>query len=548
MRSVTKCLSANSRFVRFSVAIAAVLATASMALAGCGSKKRGGGGGVAVGPLEAAFNSASLESGVPVRMLLAVAWVESRIAPTRSSSMYVNTDDGSEVQALKGIKLSQTAFGLSAATLQLQGNPLAGDLGTQAKAYAALLAARVAELKLPRNPATAEEKSRWIWEIAQLHREGISGRRNVRVVFARELMRALNEGFIWQDNATGETLRLAKEAPELKIGDFPSDRQALLQLDTLRSDVDRAIYFPLAVPAGRRLENTPTHIQVLHCPLTLSACLDMQNATEGEDARLGAHYIIPEDDMISDRALQVARHDDVVMTTTESGQFVNVQDAIVIMLTGNSGRYVSGVRSPAIPTWLSNRQLKLMGWIIDDVCARLAEEGQVVREQCVSMKGPGSVVFRRQQGESYRWGDIADFDETIFAAYLTNPGGLQGETAFDFPGGRRQYAAGEQIPLKLLFQPRARLVEIERLVRCPDQRVVWAPLMTQPVRAVTQLQVDNTRLYDSGPNGNGDQFFRARVYGDSEAMLGWSIDRVYLQNFDKTTPVVPPKYCLRNGT
>ena len=518
----------------------------SLAALGCGTKKKQQGGGTAMGSVEASFHKASSDSGVPVRFLMAAAWVESRLSPARSSSVYVNPEDEQD-RVAKGLKLSQTAFGLSAAALQLEGHPEAEDLKVQVGAYAALLSGRVAELNLSRTPTTSEEKSRWLWEIAQLHREGLTGRRNVRVVFAKELMRALNEGFVWQDPATGETIQMSKENPALKETDFPADRQSLLQLDTLRADVDRAIYFPLVSPAGRRLENNPTRIEVVHCPLTLSACLEMQNVVEGEESRLGAHYIIPDDDLITDRALQVARHEDVVLTTATNGTFVTVQDAIVVMLVGNSGRYVNGSRVNAIPTWLGNRQLKLMGWIIDDVCTSLAAERGIDRAQCLSFGGERGVTFRRQMGESYRWGDIPDFDETIFAAYLTNAGGLQGETSIQFPAGRKQYAAGEVIPLSVLFQPRTKLVELERLVRCPDSRVVWAPLELEPVMAITQKQFELT-FYDAGPNGNGDQFIRARAYGDGQMMMGWSMDRIWVQNFSKGNSVVPVKYCLRNGT
>ena len=229
-------------------------------------------------------------------------------------------------------------------------------------------------------------------------------------------------------------------------------------------------------------------------------------------------------------------------------QLVDVyQDAMVVILVGNSGRYVQGKRIPAIPTWMTGNQLRLLGGLVNDICARLATDNKIDFNACISTGGANGVRFRNPAGEDYRWGDIPDFDETIFKAHISNGGALQDSTAFEFAGERRQFNAGQKVPLTLRFGPRAKLIEIESLVRCSDQRVVWAPEQTVQVRSLTKRTIE-VEKNDSGPNDNGDHFFRARVLGVNGEVIGWAIDRIYLTNYEKAGNVAPSKYCLRNGS
>jgi len=535
------------RSVLLGIACLAIIGALGQA---CGKKKSGSSPGPSVGPVERVFQAAASENGVPVRYLLAAAWVESRLAPARSSTPYVNPSDQTD-QVFKGLRLSQTAFGLTQEQLGIAGQENAETLSVQVGAYAALLKSRVESLRLNRSPSTPEDKFQWVWEIAQMHRDGLTGRRNVQIVFAHELIAALNQGFIWQDADTGEVVTLQKETPGLKIQDFPVDRQALFQLDTMSGQVRRAEFMHLVNPSGGgQVRNEPQRIEVIHCPLTLSACLELQTKAQGDEVHLGSHYVIPEDPREGayvDRALQVAFHDEVVSLTGTDGKFRTVQDAIVVTLVGNSGRYVQGKRIPAAPTWMGANQLRLLGGLINDVCARLATDNGVDFNACISTGGANGVRFRNPAGEDYRWGDIPDFDETIFKAHIASGGALQDATAFEFAGERRQFQAGQQINLTLRFGPRAKLIELETLVRCADQRVVWAPEATKEVISTTKRTIEVVKNY-AGPNDNGDHFFRARILGANGEVIGWAVDRVYLTNYDVTGHVAPSKYCIRNGS
>ena len=516
----------------------------------CGKKKSSSSPGPSVGPIESAFQKAAASNNLPVRFVLAAAWVESRLAPSRSSTPYVNPSDQSD-QVYKGLRLSQTAFGLTQEQLGVSGQENAETLSVQVAAYAALLKDRVSSLKLSRSPATAEEKFQWIWEMAQLHRDGLTGRRNVQIIFANELISAMNQGFVWQDSDTGEVITMQKEIPALKIQDFPVDRQALFQLDTMSGQVRRAEFLHLVNSSGGgQVRNEPQRIEIVHCPLTLSACLELQTKGQGDEVRLGSHYLIPEDPIEGgyvDRALQVALHDEVVSLTGTDGNFRTVQDAIVVTLVGNSGRYIQGKRVPAIPTWMTSNQLRLLGGLVNDICARLATDNSVDFNACISIGGANGVRFRNPAGEDYRWGDIPDFDETIFRAHIASGGALQDATAFEFGSESRRFAAGQLIPLVLRFGPRAKLIELESLVRCADQRVVWAPEQAIEVRSITKRTIEVEKNY-AGPNDNGDHFFRARVLGANGEVIGWAVDRIYLSNFAKVGNVAPSKYCLRNGS
>ena len=40
-----------------------------------------------------------------------------------------------------------------------------------------------------------------------------------------------------------------------------------------------------------------------------------------------------------------------------------------------------------------------------------------------------------------------------------------------------------------------------------------------------------TRVWDAGPNGNGTQFFRAKVYSRDQ-LIGWDMSEVYLSQYE----------------
>ncbi len=519
---------------------------------GCGKKsKGGGGGGAATGKVEDAFLTAASETDIPVRYMMAVGYLESRLAPQNATSNYVSIGHEDEPVA-RGTLLTQTAFGLTFEQLGLDPAKDQSELlETQINAYALWLRSKIdgAELALTADPVKPGDQFDWIRNLALLHRQGLDQRRNVQIVFAKELIEILNQGFVWQDPRNGEQLIFDKEEIKIDVNDdgFPKNGRNWLALGDLpdAAEIYTATYLPLATVPTSGPVNLPGRVEVIHCPLTLSACLELQTRNEESDIRLAAHYMIPQDRTIFSRVLQVAQHKEVVILTNSKGEDVPVQDAVVVMLVGNSGRSVSGARNPAIPTWFTDRQLRAMAQVVNDVCTLLSQRKNepVNRDECMSSSGDRGVKFRHQaESEEYRWGDIADFDATIFDAYIENPSGLSTEVAFEFDGDERRFEAGEGIPLTVLFDTTARTVELERLNRCPSGKVVWEPVRIDQVRAEKSVTFEEV-YHDSGPNRNGDQFFRARIYAKDGQLTGWSIDQVFLEGFEPDPAFASEKYC-----
>jgi hypothetical protein len=522
---------------------------------GCGGEKRknkpnaGGPPGT-----QGMFQSAARTYGIPSRFLLAAAYLESGITPIKSTSLYANNGNGKDGKL--GVRVGETAFGLTREKLGLpEDDGLASSLETQIDAYCRLLKAEVlnAKLNLPANPTDSETKFRWIWQMAQVHRDGIAQRRNVQVLFAKELTDLLNKGFEWQNPKSGEFISFPPENPPIKNQDLALDQQKLFRLNTPRAEIANAKFFPLTrVDSGER-QNHPRRIEIVHCPFTLSGCLELLQHKDN-DVEVGAHYIVPAEITDSTEAselvtqvFQVAHHEEVVEITPPSGGVQFIDDAIVIMLSGRSGRINNGVRDPARPGWYTVAQLKALGNLVNDLCLMLSNDPTIKMEECVSMKGSNGLHFHQQGvSEVLRWGDIPDFDETIFAAYIANPTGLPGgDASFEF-GRANRFTAGQAVPIKAVFSPSARIVELEELVRCPDGKLVWSSLSTEHVRAASRIVINKT-FWDAGPNGNGEHHFRIRVFAGIDELIGWDVANIFLQKYDTDASSFSSKECLRNG-
>ena len=532
----------------------ALLTMICLVMIGCG-KKESKPEQQALNKVESAFLWASQEAKVPARMMLAAAYVESRLSPEKSVVTYDIPDAPTDAQKKKTVMLSNSAFNVPLAALGLQDNPDAGKLDVQVRSYAAWVKGELdkKDIHLPANPGSTDDKFHWIWELAALHRQTKAQKQNVSITFSKEMIAVLNDGFIWQDPTNGEILRFTKENPKIELKDMSAANQKTLEYSKGRgSDADAwAYYFPMTNVPDAKIENKPTHIEVIHCPLGLSACLEMQNQNSFSEVKLGAHYVIPQDGSQIDHALQLAKYDKPVVVTDSKGEAKVVTDAVVIMLVGNSGRVLEGSRNPALPNWFSNDQLELMGNIIGEVCGSLESEWQVSRDECMKIGGEKGVRFHYAKGkDGYRWGDIPDFDEAIFGSYLKNPDSQHDGVAFEFNGNNKEFKAGA-IQLSLSFQPRAKLIEIERLVRCPaDQRLIWVRLDMKDVRSIKKKTFEEN-IFDAGPNGNGNQFLRAMVYADGDELVGWAIEQIFLRDFevpkkdagDVPVKTVAPKGC-----
>lgn len=516
--------------IYYSALICAVLAVP--VLQGCG-RKGNSSSGPSRGKIESSFYTASSESGMPVRMIMAVAYLESGLRGESQSATYLTGNQSEE----RSIGLSESAFGFSLGELTLalgEGGKTPTTLDEQIVAYGKFMKQRLKDSGLPANAVTTEEKLRWIWKLAEIHRGKERQNRNLWSLFAQEMMQILNAGFTISDPGLDEKIILEKEPVAMTVEQFPANYRQDMTLDTYRADIRPAYLFSLKSPSPSDVMNYPKRIEVVHCPLTLSACLSLQTKDSSQYAPLGAHYVIPSNSQIGPGILQMSRHDESIELVTTSGTTERVTDRIVIMLTGFSGRYVRGIRSYANPMWLNDYQLRLLGAAVNEICGSLERSQRVNFSKCMTPDSPEGITFRTQPVGTYRWGDISEFDEGVFYPYLSSVEGILSTTALEVEGGNSVVEAGANFRINVKFQPTARRVELERLVRCDgeDKRVVWESVDNKPVRNVSNRVID-MNWYDAGPNYNGEQFFRAKVTGENGKFLGWAIQQVNLKNFGK---------------
>ncbi|MFK7873287.1 MAG: hypothetical protein AB8C84_08980 [Oligoflexales bacterium] len=468
------------------------------------------------------------EYNLPVRLLKAVAFLESRVQPTSHSMVYDNT-------ALS-LNRTQTALGLSRSTLNLHEQENADDLIIQFKAYASFMRQRLQNqnLQFSNNPKQPDEWFHWMWEMAQVHRQGSRTRRNTHVIFVRELIKILNKGFI-KTLPSGEALTLEPQSPPLHEKNFSSELQKYLKLSSTRSPIDGVLHLNLVADNSSNTPLLAQSIEVVHCPFSLSACLDLQSPTQDESVKLRAHYIIPQDDSLTGLPLEVSRHDYAVELTSEDG-LNTMSDKVVIMLTGHSGQVSQSVRVTAHPTWITPWQLQSMAQVVHAVCQRMAWDQNTSADSCLQQTS-----FRHDQ-KSLRWGDIMDYDPLIFNAYLNDPVGLPGEVAIDIQNKAKRLKAGQAIRLQLKFQPQAQQVVLEELTRCEKGEMVWSLFYKAQVRSQTHIETQPS-LWDSGPNKDGTHYFRMKAYNKEGTLLGWDVTSLLLKDYEDDSLSAAPESC-----
>ena len=507
-------------------------------LSGCGGTGSGsGGGGRALSELESSLMEVSQKHQVPYKLLVAVGFVESRLNPSYGYAVYLGNEVGSN-SPQRSIRMSESAFGVSLKVLGLERSEGTANIEVQANAYARWIRQEMdaERIDLPVNTATPEALNQWIWELARLHRGADQPRKNVRITFAKEVIQQLNEGILWQNFSTGEGIRLEPHNPPLN---FDSDPNLALELRQT-SEIPSAQR--LRLPPLGRLGNKPAKVEVIHCPLSLSGCLELMSTTDRDPVRLEAHYVIPQDDKVFQSAIQIANHERAVVVTDNSGNNRPLTDRIVVMLVGQSGKIVNGRRELANPDWLTHWQLIEMARVISDVCFSLAEEGTTGYEDCTRIRSEVSsgqpnetryVGFRGSKDRTNKWGDVADYDPEIFTGYLKNQGSaLQGTANFVQRDNQQQYEAG-LVGLELELQPRAKLLLLDTLIRCPsDGFLKWFKVLSRPLAGESFLE-ERLPIYSAGPNRNGVHYFRAKVYGNKGELLGWDIKEVYISNFEE---------------
>src|SRR5690606_37608043 len=100
------------------------------------------------------------------------------------------------------------------------------------------------------------------------------------------------------------------------------------------------------------------------------------------------------------------------------------------------------------PTWFTPWQLRRLGAVISGVCKFLSQKyGNVDYKTCSTPDDPNGVVFHHQNTRpTYRWGDIPDYDKSIFWAYLrSTDSNISGEAVFEFKKQSKSFKAGEDV-------------------------------------------------------------------------------------------------------
>jgi len=504
-------------------------------LVGCGKSDKGGGAGPApLGKVKTQFSLVAAKYKIPVRLMMAAGFVESNLSPYMSTVPYFSLGGDGGSKDL-GFHLTETAFGISRSELGLS-SETADLLEAQIDAYGAWLRRKLDESgsALPVAAASTTDKFRWIWEMSKFHRHGEELKRNIRILWSKSVIQVLNDGATWQDPDNGELLELNPEASKILENQFPPEGQALFKITDDISDISNARRFELTSESVDTLRNNPRKIKVIHCPLGLSACLELQDSTVDSKVKLGAHYVIPQDKGLVLRALQIKDHERRVKLTAADGSVTDVKDAIVIMLVGNSGRYVDGLRVDANPTWFTPYQLRSLAAVVSGVCKVLSQDdASIDYTKCITPEAAEGVEFYHQSTRStYRWGDIPDYDKSIFWGYLsTNESNIRAEATLSFAGDRRRYSAGEVIRMNTHFVPGVKWLRLQRAVRCDDGKLVWDTMRTDPIRSRDSWPLE-VSIWDSGPNKNGRQFVRVLVYGAQNELMGWAVDQLYLSKYD----------------
>lgn len=481
------------------------------------------------GDIQSTLEQVSVEYNIPSRLILAVGFKESGFSHLPSSSVY-------SAEYSLGVSVGDSAFGMSLEDLGFEADEDDMSLTEQIRAYGKLLRSYLDEkgLTLGRDISNSDELYDWVWQLSLMHRNSNKNRKNVQIIFALEVIHYLNQGYTWQSKETGEIVQLTPASPPITTEDFSSQIQKNLELDTQKSEIYSVDYMQLSFDQGSGQLNIPDHIRVIHCPFSLSACLEIQSKTQDkEEARLQAHYVIPPDQKILENPIKILQHRIPVLVTDYLGRTEQVLNAVVIMLVGHSGRYVDGIREQSNPMWYSSYQLKNLGEMVHGICELMKIDNPTIDIQTCKSPGVSQGVQFMEQGssETYRWGAIPDFNKNIFWSYIYDPDEQDGAVEFVFQKESRVFELGESIDFDINYIRGATKIEIELLERCENGKTIWSTLETRYVRDVATSHIQ-TKLYQQGPNFNGQHFLRALVYGEDNQLASWSMIDLFLKDYD----------------
>ncbi|MCX6130688.1 MAG: hypothetical protein NTX25_16715 [Proteobacteria bacterium] len=510
-------------------------------LSGCGQeKKHKSTPPPPLGTVTQVFADISAKYKLPRDILLAIAFKSSGFSSKASRGSY-----GIEA-LLRGMPAGETVMGLPRSLLKLDDNAESDSIRLQMEAYGAWVRSNLESqhLELSPSPNTPDAIYDWIWQLAKMHYADGQTRKNVQIIFVFEIINVLNKGFIWQDAVSRERIELPPRQSPLSKASFSTPIQANLQLDTQTSELFYVDYLQLTLGESTNTENQDKRILVIHCPFSLSICLGSQTVkSPSTSVTLNAHYVVASDESLLTRPIKILQHRTPVRVTDTKGEQQLLTDAIVIMLVGNSGRYIDGSRVQTDPTWYTRNQLKNMGKLIQGVCQLMnRDDPSIDIERC---RTPGlGLEFRSPTDLGFRIGDIADFDPSIFWAFAKNPDNLSGEVDISLPANQKLFPAGAPIQTHLAFIRGTAKLEVQLLERCSSGKTVWSTLQTHYLRNTDSKNIELS-LYDQGPNLNGQHFIRALAYAADGKLMGWTVKDLFLSNYDTLgTPGPNTELCL----
>ena len=486
--------------------------------------------------LKKAFTQNANKYDLPVELMLAVAYHESRMTYTPS---YVTYETGHI-----GTKLAETAFGISADRLGQASTDDVSTFSSQIKAYAEFVRSELdaKDIYLTQEFVSMEQKIAWLWEIAKLHRSGNIYDTNLRSLYVLELINILNKGFTWQDPVSGEVITLQPQDPKIERRYMTYPQQRLLNLKTSASQTYQAQWlYPVEPPNEQEKTNKPQRILVVHCPFSLSTCLELQNTSlEEEDdevLKLQAHYIIPADEGVVDYPVQVMHHQKQAQLLADNGTIENHTDKIVVMLSGNSGRVNGNVRFPVDPTWQSTFQLEWFGHLIKELCLQHLSLPEDEIKDCRDITSPNTRVtfsLSTEKDGTYTWGKIPDFDRSIYSAYSRSIEKIKATLVYPDITKNKKYQrkifkSGDNVRIVLSNVGRHSYV-LEKLIRCSNnQQLEW---VTVSQSESSGRQEFNLKFFDGGVNNNGVQFLRVKVY-NKDKLTSWTVDSVSISDYKK---------------
>jgi len=493
----------------------------SMLLVQCGDNKddqNGGKNGRTAS--ETAFYNTANEQQIPVRLLIASGYLESGLNPKAAGTAN-----------LVGPARAESAFGMPRSVLGVAEGSGGDRLSAQIEAYGRWVSRNLSG-GLKATPETDEDKFQWIWAFAEIHRSDDS----TRVLYAKEFISLLNRGFQWVDPETFQILTVEPESPSIDPENMREVFRNHLELSGLTygspDAVDSSQYLPRKQQGSHGQKQNPKKVRVIHCPFSFSTCVQMQlwDGKSEKDFWLGAHYLIPQDASQHRSPLQIELHNRAVPFTQDNGELGFSQNEVIVMLTGAAGKVSKGKRSPANPGWMTSWQLLRMGELIRDICDKLAYKNEDLTLQNCLTEGNGLSFFHQTNNE-FQWGHIPDYDKFIFKSYIENSQMLTGKTVFEYPGNKIFFKSGEAVTLNLTFGLRARSILLEQMIRCPgDGSVRWTTVSRDDLNSISSFLFQKN-IFDPGPNQNGTHYFRAKVLGENNNLIGWDLATVYVTDY-----------------